>query len=366
MNRVAYLLGKKNNQDVMNMTMEIVKKTEKSMFDIVGVFGMDLLLYVDGEEDIPFYESNLNCYNPIELMKFRSFLKRHKVDIIHVQHIGDACFAKMASWLLPVKVVFTIQDKALKSNIVFKMLSHYVVRKTDALLFISETQRKNFLSKHSKLKNKHYLLPNSQPFHRIDANDEKTLRERLFIPTDCHLIGTVGDFTSERDFLFICQMVRQLWKKGRDFHCVIAGRKNKEFEDVYNECVSYCLKKYMFNYVTLMCIDDYDSVIKQFDVFVYVVNSDNVGFDMTKAMASGVPVVVNDTEATRELSHNGKYAYLYKTGDAVDFAEKTDNVMRDEDAALVSGVVKNEIRERGDVSSYITKVKSIYDEVVGE
>ncbi len=52
----------------------------------------------------------------------------------------------------------------------------------------------------------------------MDANEGKTLRERLFIPTDCYLIGTAGDFTSDRDFLFICRMVRQLWKKGRDIH----------------------------------------------------------------------------------------------------------------------------------------------------
>ncbi len=129
MNKVAYLLGRNNSPDVMNMTMEIVKKTEKSVFDVVGVFGEDLLFYVDdNKEDIPFYESGLHFYNPIELIRFRLFLKKQKVNIIHVQHIGDACFAKMASWLLPVKVVFTIQDKALDGNFVFKLMTNYALR----------------------------------------------------------------------------------------------------------------------------------------------------------------------------------------------------------------------------------------------
>lgn len=74
--RVVYLLGKDNNPDVINMTLEIVRKTEKSVFDIVGVFAAKPLS--DAETDMPLNKSELCCYNPFELVRFRSFLVKIK------------------------------------------------------------------------------------------------------------------------------------------------------------------------------------------------------------------------------------------------------------------------------------------------
>ena len=76
--RVVYLLGKDNNPDVINMTLEIVRKTEKSVFDIVGVFAAKPLS--DAETDMPLNKSELCCYNPFELVRFRSFLVKNKVN----------------------------------------------------------------------------------------------------------------------------------------------------------------------------------------------------------------------------------------------------------------------------------------------
>lgn len=360
--RVVYLLSKDNNPDVINMTLEIVRKTEKSVFDIVGVFAAKPLS--DAETDMPLNKSELCCYNPFELVRFRSFLVKNKVNIIHVQHITDVIFAKLASWRLPVKTVLTLQDKALDVNGVFKLMVPCLLRRSDALLFILDTQRKNVMSRYGIYQKKNFLVSNCLFPRKVDTVEEKSLRDKLFLPSDCYLIGTVGDFTAERDFLFVCKMVRQLWKKGRDFHCVIAGRRNKDISGLYNECVSYCLKKCILDYVTLINTGDYDGVMKQFDVFVYVVKSDNIGFDMIKAMSLGVPVVVNDTEVTRELSHNGKYAYLYKTDDVNDFAEKTNAVMRNENSRLIAEVVKNEVNVQYNASSYITKMKNVYEDIV--
>ena len=69
--------------------------------------------------------------------------------------------------------------------------------------------------------------------------------------------------------------------------------------------------------------------------------------------------VVN--EMIKEISHNGKYAVLYKSNDIADFADKTRQVLNDlEDYQLIAETVREECREIFCIDRHISGLRDIY------
>jgi glycosyltransferase involved in cell wall biosynthesis len=107
----------------------------------------------------------------------------------------------------------------------------------------------------------------------------------------------------------------------------------------------------------------YDSVnfLSQLDVFVYYTDNEPISLPIIQAMIMGVNVVVNDNEMIKEISHNGKYAVLYKSNDIADFADKTRLVLNDlEDYQLIAETIREECRERFCIDRYISGLREIY------
>jgi glycosyltransferase involved in cell wall biosynthesis len=67
---------------------------------------------------------------------------------------------------------------------------------------------------------------------------------------------------------------------------------------------------------------DVPHILAQSDAFVYATDYDTFGIAVAEAMATGIPVFVNDWEVMSEITEQGKYATLYKTKDEKDLLGK--------------------------------------------
>ena len=123
-------------------------------------------------------------------------------------------------------------------------------------------------------------------------------------------------------------MVKKLRKSGRNFTCVVSGGLNEKDDAYFDECKYYYLIQGLENYVTYVGDrKDTNNYLSQLDAFVYHSDDESVALSVIEAMMMGINVVVNDNEMIKEITYNGKYATLYKTKDAVDFAEKTRDIL---------------------------------------
>jgi glycosyltransferase involved in cell wall biosynthesis len=67
------------------------------------------------------------------------------------------------------------------------------------------------------------------------------------------------------------------------------------------------------------------------DLFLYASNLDSLPRVLLEAQAVGLPTIVNDFEAFREVVIHGHNGLLYKSGDFEDFRQKLDMLVTDPD-----------------------------------
>ena len=68
--------------------------------------------------------------------------------------------------------------------------------------------------------------------------------------------------------------------------------------------------------------DDTVQFYKAIDLFAMATDRETFGMVTIEAMASGVPVIGNNSGGTTEILGNGKLGTLYKPGNLEDFSEK--------------------------------------------
>ena len=298
----------------------------------------------------------------VNLFKLKRFVKKNRIDVIHVYDYVDAYLVLKIAKGLNVKVIFSDYSYHDDLNGIKSRICKKVLKKVDYIIFQSEAHKKHMMNSFGVNPDKCSKLYHAFCFKRFDGFDYKSVRDEFFIDDLRYLIGTIGDFTPQRNMLSVFKMVKKLRRTGRNFTCVFAGDQVDEYDSNYNDCKYYYILQGLDNYITYMGRREDDAnVLSQLDLFVYNSAKEPIAIPVIEAMASGTNVVVNDCEMIREITSNGKYAVLYENDNDMDFATKVRGVLLDlEDYELISQVVKEETRQIFSIEKHICGLKQIY------
>ena len=343
--RILYLNTDQRDIEIENLITDIISNSKSH----------DIQIFRSQITDFRWYEL-------YKIVKARSFIKKNKIDIIHTYRYSDAYLALLLSFGLNVKVVFSCysyyEDLKGFSNYMYKT----AIAKCAAVIFQTETQKKRFISKYKDNHLKYFKLFHGFSSVRLDNYKYESIRDEFFIDDYRYLIGTLCDFSPEHDVMNILKMVKKLRKSGRDFTCLISGDIDDEYDTYFDDCKYYYLIQGLDNYITYMKRrDDAPNYLSQLDAFVYHSDDEAVALPVIEAMVMGVNVVANDSEMIKEITCDGKYATLYKTKDAVDFAEKTRGVLLElDDYRIIAETIKEEARMLYSIEKHIAGLEKIY------
>ena len=315
--------------------------------------------------DIQLFEyhyPDFKWYKISELLKLRRFIKQNSIDIIHTYDYLDAYYTLLATKGLGVKVIYSCYFYHDKLAGFDKKAFNYVIANADSIIFQSDVQKNRFIAKYNLDPQKYFRLYHGFSFERFDDFKFNSLRDEFFIDDFRYIIGTLGDFTPDHDVMNVLKMVRKLKKTGRNFTCLIAGEQIEEYDSYFDDCKYYYLVHGLDNYLNFIGRRyDVANYLSQLDAFVYHSDNEAIALPVVLALVSGVNVVVNDDEMIKEITHNGKYASLYKSTDDYGFAEKTRQILNDiEDYQLIAETVEEECREIFDIDRHISGLREIY------
>lgn len=361
--KIAFLFGSLNRGGLETLLLDVCNNIKKTDFEAVALYRKDGVLRKDFENSrVKFTHLSVGKNILTYIIHLRRFLKREGVTIAHAQQPLDAIFAYFASLGTQTKVVLTLHGFDFTGS---KRLLKFILPKTATNLFVSNYQRDYYINSYRLMPDKQHVIYNGVNFSKITLAEEHkkdTLRKELSLSDNTILMGMVGNFNFVRNQLFVCQFLKALKDKEVDFHFVFVGKRVENSADRYDRCVEFCKQNDLMSSVSFLGVrNDVPDILSQLDVFIYATEHDTFGIAVVEAIASGIPVFVNDWDVMEEITDNGKLANLYKTDNKTDLLEKFMLFLQDKNTykqkALQNASV---VREKFSIEKHIQELKKLY------
>ena len=296
------------------------------------------------------------------ILKLRKIIKNEDIDVIHSHQPLDAFYSIISSVGLRTKKILTLHGSGLHQNFLTRIMYFFVFRLSDNILFVSKFQKKQFINKYPQIEQKVKVLNNGINFTKITDFKDKSIREELNILDSTIIISSVGNFIPGREHLTLCKFANLLTSNSIDYKLLLVGKRVSEYKERFDKCVHYCEQHGIEDKVLFLgSRSDVPSILFQTDAFIYSSEHDTFGIAVVEAIASGIPVFVNDWEVMNEITEEGKLAVIYKTKDENDLLEKFMLFLQQRDEYVRKAKESAEIvREKYSIQKHIDNLKKVY------
>ena len=367
--KVAYFIGSLNRGGTETLVLDTFRHREALPYDPVLIYRNDGNLSEDYRSTgVPMIRIKPRGFKPAYVFRLRSALKREKVDILHTQTLLNAFLGLFCVAFTRIRLVASFHG--LHTSLRMRVFAHLVIWFADASVFVSEYVRKWYLQ-HTLLASgkRCHVVYNGIDWSKLDqdrpAPDFLGPAETTGGPSDVKL-AMVGSFVGGRSQRFVCQSLARLRDNGMDnFQFFFVGRRSEAESERYDECVRFCEGHGLMDKVHFLGErKDVPAILQHIDGFVYASVHDTFGIAVVEAIAAGVPVVVNDWEVMKDITDNGRWAILYKTGDVDSCAKVLAELLADP-ARFKAPAQEHasEIRNRFGIERHIRGLSDVYGTV---
>jgi glycosyltransferase involved in cell wall biosynthesis len=376
--KVAFLLGSLNRGGTETLLLDIFRNSKSHELDAIGIYRKT------GALEKEFQESGLKLYklsdtkNPIKNILFlRKLLLKNEIQIAHAQQPIDALYARLACLGTSIKIVLTLHGYDFGAKGLGLTILKYIIRRTDANIYVSNSQRQYYQEKYKLKCVKQQMVYNGISFNKLDMNDirgaimncttnQKALRAELLLSTDTLLLGSVGNFVDGRDQYTLCRFLKFLNEQEVDFNFVFVGKKDYNMPHLYDDCFTYCHQNKLSDKVNFLgSRNDVPAILQELDAFIYSTDHDTFGIAVIEAMATGIPVLVNDWGVMKEITEDGKYATLYKTKDEADLLQQFMLFLQNREQYKIKAMqARVYVQGKFSIENHIKQLKKVYDELM--
>ena len=367
--KVAFLLGSMNRGGIETLHLDIIHMAEFAKFDILVLFRKDGDLRNAFEvSKVPVihiaYEHKWRIWNYIK--NIRRFVKFEQIDIIHTSQRLDTIIAWIAALRFNTKVVQTIHDFDFNYSKIDRLMISLSLKISEWNIFVSEYQKMYYCTKYELwAKNNISVVYNGIDFNKFKLTNIHSIREQYQIRSHITLMGTVGNFNIGRDHMTICRFLVLLLKHGFDFRFLFIGKKDINNPQYFNDCLTYCVNNGLSEKVIFLgSYSDVPGLLSQLDLYVYSSEHDTFGIAVIEAIASGIPVFVNDWEVMKEITENGERAIIYRSKDENDLFEKYLKYCSQSD--YFHSIIKQNAewaRIKFNIQQHLVQLQQVYNEV---
>lgn len=372
--KVAYILGSLNRGGAETLLLDVFRHASSAAFEFIGIHRKDGPYLDDfNTTGVPFLSYSRKGKNIVAyLCGLRKLLQKNHIDVAHTQLYLDAIYVWLATIRTDIKIVTTFHGFDTDKSIFGKCMYQLAMWMADKIVFVSETQRADYVAKYIFIEKKSCVVYNGVDFSKLDGVEneddpfikidraKRGLQEKISIR-----LAMVGNFGSGRSQSIIAKSIRLLKEWGiQNFQFYFVGRKVAGEEWRYEECEQYCNENGLDNVHFLGGRGDVPLLLRYLDGFVYSTSHDTFGIAVVEAMASGIPVIVNDYPTMKEVTQDGKWAELYQSGDVESCANKIWDVINNiETYKEKANRIVDDVRKEFSIEKHIVKLNHVYNEL---
>jgi glycosyltransferase involved in cell wall biosynthesis len=365
--KIAYMLGSLNRGGTENLLLDYFRSSAQAEFPFIGIYRKE------GQMSDAFQNTTVPLFKLFPkhrldisyLFQLRKLIKQQGITTIHAQQSLDALYAHLACLGMKVKIVLTLHGYDVDLSKMDIGILRLAMQMADVILFVSNTQKAYYQQTYSLATNKTRTLYNGISFEKLDIAEQTDIRLELQLSTNILLLGSVGNFVAVRDQMTLCRFLKRLHEANVDFRFLFVGAKSKSEPERYDDCVQFCHDNGLNSYVLFLgSRNDVPAILHQLDAFLYASDHDTFGIAVIEAMASSVPVFVNDWEVMREITDDGHYATLYKTKQEDDLWRRVNDFLSNSESYKKKAKQAAAwARQQYSIQSHLKQLKAIYMEV---
>lgn len=361
--RVGLLLAGMRMGGSENLSLNICKAGQNQLLEFVVIASRGgLLLPIFKEQCIVHLLSRKLPIDPLYVIRLIRLCKREHIDILHSHQLIECLNAWVANVFLKRKLFFTYHGFYYLEGFLLRIVGSFLRKRVNANIFVSEHLKDFYLRNYDFNKANSVLLYNGVNISGIQYS-ENSLKKIYCNGHNVILLGMIANFGSARDQLSVCKAFYEIRKKSSfEIHLVFIGRPDLGSNSNYQKVIDYCLGNELGNSVHFTGeIINASKLLIEFDIFLYCSLRETFSLSVAEAMIAGIPVIANDIPAICEITENGKYAYLYKSGNYLDMANIALNTLQNlEDYKRTAQANKLIVADKFSVQKHIDDLYHIY------
>ena len=365
-------MGSLNRGGAETLVLDALRHSEYSESDRIIVYRKDGdLTDAYRDTDVPMFRIDLSSGKLSYIKKLRHFLQSEKVNVLHTQTHLNAFLGVLITAFTGIKLVVTYHG--FTPSLTDRIFTKFAVWFADASVFVSSYLRDWYVKRTPFApKSRCHVIYNGVDFSKLcvkypapgflqaeNAGQKKGIDMVM-----------VGNFSSGRSQLFLCQALKAL-KDNYDCQSrfFFIGKKSNAEPEVYDDCVDFCRKNGLLDEYVFFPggRSDVPAILQHVDAFVYSTNRDTFGIAVIEAIAAGLPTLVNDWAVMKEVTDNGELATLFRTRDIDDCASKMAELIRNIDARkLKAKELAKTVRQRFSIENHIRNLDAVYKSVLAK
>lgn len=301
-------------------------------------------------------------HDPGIVRSLREFLRKEKISLVHSHLYHANYYGRLAAFREGIPAVCTIQNTYARPKMHRRLINRWLARRTARIIAVSAQVRDDILRYDGVDPSKVVVIPNGVDPDKIDIPLTRAeARERLGIPAEYFLIGTVARLEEQKGLRYLLDAVRILREGGKKAYLLVAGSGREEVR-LREQAARDGIEDAVF---FLGARRDVAELYRAMDVFALSSLWEGGPITLIEAMASGLPVVATPVGIVPEIVRDGVNGFIVPLREPAVLGEALWRVREDPARAEAMGREgRATVRGRYTHRHVAEKVMAIYEEVL--
>lgn len=236
------------------------------------------------------------------VMDILRIIRTKNIHLIHTHLYHANMYGRIAALISKIPAVVTEHNVYPKYKLKRRILNWFLAKKTKKIIAVSEMVKKDITVRDWIKPLKVEVIYNGIDIDRFpSAISKEEARQKLGVPTDCFLIGTIGRLTDQKGQIYLINALSIIKGIIPEIKLLLAGSGPLE-----SELKNIVFTKGLNEYVEFLgARRDIPDILKAMDIFVFPSLWEGLPMVLLEAMASSLPVVATSVGGITEIVRNG-------------------------------------------------------------
>jgi glycosyltransferase involved in cell wall biosynthesis len=300
------------------------------------------------------------------IWKIINLIRRENIDLLHLHNAPGTFWGTLAAALggVRIPIVRTEHRPYLPQYLpwVYRALYRYMSRRAEKIICVSQSVKTSYLENFTGVSRRYVTIMNGIRTRAFtDRAPRAECRAQFKLPSEAHLIGTVGRLTPIKNQRLLIEATAIVRSKIADTHLAILGSG-----ELMESLIAVAADLGLSDAVSFVSpTAEVEHFLGALDVFALSSDSEGLPLTILEALAAGLPVAATDVGGISEVIEDRINGYIVPKGSASTLAQAITLLMKSpEEAAIMGKRGREKVQRLFSADRMVREIEAVYNEVL--